>query len=119
MRGVLDTPEENIFVYVEQERRDRMDILNTLIHEVIGNMEQDDKKRLNLRKHLVKGPAHKEIPIVAKQIEADLVVMGTVARTGVPGFIMGNTAETILNQVECSVLAIKPAGFITPITLKS
>jgi len=43
--------------------------------------------------------------------------MGTVARTGVPGFITGNTAESILNQLECSVLAIKPAGFVTPIEL--
>ena len=36
-----------------------------------------------------------------------------------PGFIMGNTAETILNQIDCSVLAIKPPGFKTPVTLAS
>jgi len=53
-----------------------------------------------------------------KRIEADIVVMGTVARTGVPGFIMGNTAETILNQIDCSVLAIKPPDFITPVTME-
>ena len=40
-----------------------------------------------------------------------------VARTGVPGFIMGNTAEKILNQIDCSVLAIKPAVFKTPVKL--
>ena len=117
LRGVLDTTEEKLFAYVEQERRERMAILDKLVHEVVGHLEQDDKERLNLRKHLVKGRAHKEIPIVAKQIEADLVIMGTVARTGVPGFIMGNTAETILNQIDCSVLAIKPAGFKTPVKL--
>jgi nucleotide-binding universal stress UspA family protein len=44
--------------------------------------------------------------------------MGTVARTGVRGFIMGNTAETILEQIVCSVLAIKPPGFVTPVTLE-
>jgi nucleotide-binding universal stress UspA family protein len=43
--------------------------------------------------------------------------MGTIARTGISGFIMGNTAETILNRLDCSVLAIKPPGFETPITL--
>jgi len=117
LRGVLDTPDENIDACVEQERRDRMAILDALIHKVVGNMGQDDKKRLNLQKHLVKGRAHKEIPVVAKQIAADLVVMGTVARIGIPGFIMGNTAETILNQIDCSVLAIKPAGFKTPVKL--
>jgi nucleotide-binding universal stress UspA family protein len=72
---------------------------------------------LKPKTHLVKGWARKEIPALAKQIGADLVVMGTVARTGVAGFIMGNTAEAILGQIECSVLAIKPPGFVTPVTL--
>jgi len=44
---------------------------------------------------------------MAKEIGADLVVMGTIARTGIPGFITGNTAESILNQIYCSVLEIK------------
>ena len=69
--------------------------------------------------HLLKGWARKEVPLLAKRIEADLVVMGTVVRTGVPGFFMGNTAETILDQIDCSVLAIKPSGFVTPVTLEA
>ncbi len=68
--------------------------------------------------HLVKGLACKEIPALTRRIEADLVVMGTVGRTGVPGFIVGSTAETILNQIDCPVLAIKPPGFATPITVE-
>jgi nucleotide-binding universal stress UspA family protein len=48
-------------------------------------------------------------------VQADMVVMGTVARTGIPGFITGNTAEMILAQIESSVLAIKPEGFKTPV----
>jgi len=38
-----------------------------------------------------------------------------VARTGLSGLIMGNTAETILGSVRCSVLAVKPQGFVTPV----
>ena len=79
----------------------------------LGNNTLDYVKPLT---HLVKGSARREIPAFARQIEADLVVMGTVARTGVPGFIIGNTAETILNQIDCSVLAIKPPGFQTPVS---
>lgn len=30
----------------------------------------------------------------------------------------GNTAETVLRQVECPVLTVKPAGFETPVTLQ-
>ena len=46
------------------------------------------------------------------------IMMGTVGRTGIPGFIMGNTAETVLNRIDCSVLAIKPEGFVTPVRLE-
>ncbi len=50
-----------------------------------------------------------------KQI--DLVVMGTVARTGLRGLLTGNTAEKILQEINCAILALKPEGFITPVTL--
>ena len=112
------TPEEKIIAYVEQVRRQHESSLDGLVREVTSNLGQDAMGYLKPQTHLVKGWARKEIPALAKRIEADLVVMGTVARTGIPGFIMGNTAETILNQIDCSVLAIKPPGFVTPITLE-
>jgi len=119
MRGAfMHTPEEDVITYVEQVRRQCDASLDGLIREVTGDLGQDALDYLKLQTHLVMGLARKEIPALAKRIEADLVVMGTVARTGVPGFIMGNTAETILNQIDCSVLAIKPPGFVTPITME-
>jgi len=47
----------------------------------------------------------------------ELLVMGTVARTGIAGFIVGNTAERLLPRIPCSVLAVKPSGFVSPVTL--
>lgn len=41
----------------------------------------------------------------------DLLVLGTVARHGLTGFLLGNTAERLLPELPCSVLAIKPADF--------
>jgi len=119
MRGALmHTPEDKIIAYVEEVRQQHAASLDGLMKDVTGNLGQDALDYLKPQTHLLKGWARKEIPALAKQIEADLVVMGTVARTGVPGFIMGNTAETILNQIDCSVLAIKPPGFVTPVTLE-
>ena len=43
------------------------------------------------------------------------LVMGTVARTGIPGLLIGNTAETVLDRARCSVLAVKPSDFRSPI----
>ena len=67
--------------------------------------------------HIIQGEAKTEIPALVKSLGAELVVMGTVARSGVPGLLIGNTAESILNQLECSVLALKPEGFKSPVTL--
>jgi nucleotide-binding universal stress UspA family protein len=69
------------------------------------------------RIHLLNGIARQIIPSFARDRRADLIVMGTVGRTGVRGFFIGNTAEAILNQVACSVLAVKPPGFETPVML--
>ncbi len=49
------------------------------------------------------------------QSEIDLLVMGTVARGGIAGVLMGNTAERLLPRITCSVLAVKPHDFICPI----
>jgi len=43
--------------------------------------------------------------------------MGTLSRTGISGLLIGNTAEKVLRQVDCSVLIVKPDGFITPVKL--
>ena len=119
MRGAfMRMPEDEVLAYVEQVRRHREMNLNQLIQEVTAKLGKEILQYVEPQIHLVKGSARKEIPVMAKRIKADLVIMGTVARTGVPGFIIGNTAETILNQLDCSVLAIKPPGFETQVTLE-
>lgn len=69
------------------------------------------------RRHLRKGSPRQVVPAIAGELGADLIVMGTLSRTGIPGYFIGNTAEVILNNVECSVLAIKPDGFVSPVTV--
>ncbi len=49
----------------------------------------------------------------------DLLVMATIARSGLSGFLMGNTAERLMPQIACSILAVKPDDFQCPITLDS
>jgi universal stress protein E len=68
-------------------------------------------------RHLLKGNPGDVIADYARAQHVDLIVMGTVGRTGLAGFIMGNTAETILRAVTCSVIALKPEGFESPVTL--
>lgn len=67
-----------------------------------------------LRDELNPGYAISEL---AKKQDIDLIVMGTIARTGVVGALIGNTAEQVLDRVTCSVLTIKPDDYISPVTL--
>ena len=56
---------------------------------------------------------------ILEQVETygvELLVMGTVARSGISGFVIGNTAERILPRISCSVLAVKPPEFVCPVS---
>jgi universal stress protein E len=66
--------------------------------------------------HLVKGRPAKIISAYARQQHTDLILMGTLGRTGIPGLIIGNTAEDVLRQSQTAVLAVKPGAFVSPVT---
>lgn len=67
---------------------------------------------------LVPGDPGVVIPQFARDNGVDLVVMGTLGRLAQHGLFIGDTAERILNQLQCSVLAVKPQGFVSPVTLR-
>lgn len=67
--------------------------------------------------HHLRGNAGEIIPEFVKDKKIDILVMGTVARTGILGFIIGNTAENIVQELTCSILALKPRGFTSPVKL--
>lgn len=61
-------------------------------------------------KHMRWGVPAPETVHLAAEINADLIVMGTVGRHGVAGLLLGNTAETVLTYCDCDVLVVKPAN---------
>jgi universal stress protein E len=71
--------------------------------------------------HLVDGTGFPDDSILRfiHDYRIDLLVMGTIARSGLPGIMIGNTAERLLPEVACSVLAVKPLGFHTPVRLEA
>ena len=115
--GFINKPEDEINVYVEEIRKKQNNNLNILLSEITDKLGRDALTYISPKMHSLKGHPLIDVPRFAVKINADLVVMGTVARTGLPGYFMGNTAESILNQLSCSVLTIKPPGFVTPVIL--
>jgi nucleotide-binding universal stress UspA family protein len=68
--------------------------------------------------YLERGPAAATIRDLCLKLDTDLLVMGTVGRTGIPGFFIGNTAENLLQTTSASILAVKPRDFVSPVTLE-
>ncbi|HEU4618835.1 MAG TPA: universal stress protein [Gammaproteobacteria bacterium] len=89
--------------------------LNRHVALVDALVEKTPLAGVTPEKHVVhQNPAHAIIDFVEREA-VDLLVLGTVARTGVAGFLIGNTAERVLDEVTCSVIALKPAGFVSPV----
>jgi nucleotide-binding universal stress UspA family protein len=65
-------------------------------------------------KHVLSGdPAH-EIVERARTTHADLIVMGSVGRTGLPFMLMGSTAVKVLRQLPCALLIEKRVQVLVP-----
>lgn len=100
-------PEEEMRQRVTQESNAHLKALMEII--------QASGISVEYRLHHVRGRPEKVIPAFINETNVDILVMGTVARTGIPGFIIGNTAENVLRKVRCSLLAMKPGGFVSPV----
>jgi universal stress protein E len=71
--------------------------------------------RTQIQSHLSWGTPWQEIRRISKHQAADLIVIGTVGRSGIKGLLLGNTAERVLDTCDCSILTIKPDDFVSPI----
>ncbi len=65
--------------------------------------------------HVKEGLPEDVIQSISKTIDAELVVLGTIGRTGISAALIGNTAEHVIDRLNCDVLAIKPDGYISPL----
>lgn len=87
--------------YVRDAREQAENGLQTILDEA------SDAACVN-RVNLLAGSAREVVPVFAEDQEFDLVIVGTLGRTGIAGELLGETAELILRGVRCSVLAIGP-----------
>lgn len=62
------------------------------------------------RSHLLEGFAEQSIPAFVREQAIDLLVMGAVSRSQLDSAIIGNTAERVLEDVECDLLVLKPSA---------
>jgi universal stress protein E len=80
---------------------------------MISHAEQFNINVVNT--HVEEGLPETVIEQVAEQVDAELVILGTVGRTGISAALIGNTAEHVIDQLNCDVLALKPDGYVSPL----
>lgn len=106
LRGRGGLSETEVSGLLTQEAATRRSALESLVREWDS---------LHPRLHLLKGHPSDVVPRFVERERIDLLVMGSVSRTGIAGLIIGNTAERILDAVPCSILVAKPEGFVSPV----
>lgn len=110
LRGRAGVAEDEVAKMEDRIRKARKEWLTKL---VAPYNSAGDPGRI----HLIKGSAEVVIQQLIRRKKMNLLVMGSVCRTSVPGFFIGNTAERILSRVNCSVLTLKPEAFVTPVQI--
>ncbi len=87
-----------------------------------GEMEDYCQQRLNAlfeersviptSRHIREGHCDRVIIDVADELHANLLVLGSVARSGLSSLFVGNTVEKILDKVDCDILCLKPSTYV-------
>lgn len=102
----IEIPEFDPIGYTESVKR----------HHCESMLQHADKYHINESHcHVREGLPEDVIPQVASELDAELVIIGTVGRQGISAALLGNTAEHVIDKLDCDVLAIKPQGFVCPI----
>ena len=104
--------DDQFAVYLENERQRATSTLTRVARLFESRL---DGRRTVLRQ----GKPEAVIPEFVVSEGVDVLVMGTVARGGISGMLIGNTAERVLRKLPCSVLTVKPDGFVSPVRLET
>lgn len=99
----------DIALLSQKLRNERMERLNSLLLPYVNNA-------VPIQVKLLEGEPRDVLPKYVSSNEIDLVILGSMSRAGISGFVMGNTAESMINQLGCSVITLKPDSFKSPVS---
>ena len=109
--GFAKLPEDQFRDILDEEKSRRRQWLQDRIDRYRRTLDKRAAENFNPKLVLLHGDPNTIIAQYTHEMNADTLCMGTVSRSGISRFLMGNTAESILNRVHCSVVTHKPRGF--------
>jgi len=95
--------------FIEETRARHAHAMESVVRSVLPRLPAANQ-------WLVEGPPAPAVLDAASEIGADLLVIGTARSALYARVLIGKTAETILENVTVSVLAVKPNGFVSPLS---
>jgi len=113
--GRARLPAEQVAKMVEEERRTHAEWLEALALRIRASIALDLGKEVAVKTHLAKGLAAPLILGAARHLEARHVILGSLARSGIQGLLIGNTAEHVLRKIDVSVVVVKLPTFVSPV----
>jgi universal stress protein E len=99
---------------LEEMRRKSLEQAEHAVHDQLAST--DFRTLVSGVKVLVRsGPTDACILDAIREFHINVVILASRARGGIPGILLGNTAEKLLPELSCSVIVIKPDDFKCPI----
>lgn len=110
-------PGTPINIAIEIPEFNSLDYNNSMLkhHENAMRLHGEKYNIPEERTHLLEGLPEDVIQTVADKLDAELVILGTIGRTGLSATLIGNTAEHVIDKLNCDVLALKPNGYVSPL----
>ena len=100
---------------LDDERQEREQGLETVVSDFRASLTDDVARKFDPKLEVIRGDPADVIPKKVQELNALFLIVGTVSRSGAAGLIIGNTVEEILQRVDCSVVTVKPQGFVSPV----
>ncbi|MEA3410710.1 MAG: universal stress protein [Pseudomonadota bacterium] len=108
-------PPDRLNETVEQERAKRQEWLENRVERFRSGVDASRQSDFKPVLELLQGKPELVIPRRIRELDADVLGIGTASRSGLKGLLIGNTAEEILYRVDCAVVVLKPEGFVSPV----
>lgn len=105
LQGPAHLPGETV---TDDERRAAFERQRVEVLDLVGRAGLDDREV-----RFVEGSMPAGVVQLAKEIEPSILVMGVAARQRA-GACVGGTASEVFDHIECDLLVVKSAGFISP-----
>lgn len=84
------------------------EVVKSAVEPVLDQMIQDlQQQKISASRAVAQGAGAHEIVLQAKEVGADLIVMGTHGRRGVNHLMVGSVAERVVRTAHCAVLTVR------------